>query len=659
MSRKPSRSPDVEGANAEAGGRDAASMVHRILIVVFVVAANANSFGGAFIFDDNDRILDEPAVRQVLPLSDHLATRRPLVSLSLAINHAVDGFNVRGYHVFNLLVHVLAALTLYALVRRTLIQSPRLKWEANAAGGFAFAVALLWALHPLQTQSVTYIIQRGESMAGLFYLLTFYCVLRASASGGSARWGVLAIAVCAAGMASKAVVVTAPVLAVIFDRVLLAENWRRLRRRWWLHLGLACTWLVLVVCGVARGLFVSGEPGGRATVGFGTGSVSPWEYAVTQPGVILHYLRLVFWPNPLVLDYDWPVETNTALIVLQVGVLAGLLIAAVWCLKKRPAIGFAGLAFFVVLSPTSSIVPIRDLAFEHRMYLPLACVLIVVLAIVRLGLIRIRKGTESSESAARGVAGFLVLFAAICCAMVTFDRNRAYDDPQEMWQSIVKLRPLNSRAHANVGWCLLQKGDLAGAEAATREAIRLREDYADGYVSLGQILKYQGKSEEAVRAFEGALEHGSDSAAARTNLIPILLAGGQVDEAVEHGRRAVALRPNMVEAHVNYAMALMQKGDIEAALSESRTAIRLNPDAYQAHFNLGRMQLDAGRFAEAEAAFRAVTRIAPTLAQGHYLLGIALANQGRVQDAVAAFQAALRIDPNHAEARRQIELAPR
>ena len=273
------------------------------LIALATVVAYENSFRGPFVFDDRASISENATIRHLWPiwkplfppnLHGETVGGRPLLNFSLALNYAASGFEVWSYHVGNLAIHLLAALLLFGVVRRTLLL-PGLGEQWNgAATPLALVVALLWAVHPLQTESVTYIVQRAESLVGLFYLLTLYCVIRGASS--SPWWYAAAVAACALGMASKEIMVSAPLIVLLYDRAFLAGSFRDAwRRRWGLYLALATTWLLLGWLAIS-----AGNRGGSA--GFGVG-MSAWAYLCTQFGAIAHYLRLSFWPHPLVLDY--------------------------------------------------------------------------------------------------------------------------------------------------------------------------------------------------------------------------------------------------------------------------------------------------------------------------------------------------------------------
>ncbi|HEV8347961.1 MAG TPA: hypothetical protein VGQ16_15405 [Vicinamibacterales bacterium] len=274
------------------------------LITAITCAAYASSFGGVLVFDDGPAIADNPNIRSLWPIShamsappDTTVSGRPIVSLSLALNYALAPGDVAehlwAYHAVNLALHLLAALTLFGIVHRTLTSvTMRDRWGANATP-LATVIALVWAVHPLQTRSVTYVVQRAESLMGLFYLLTLYCAIRG--------WTVAAITACAVGMATKESMITAPLIVLVWD--FLFRNPQSIRNpqssirnvRAPLHVGLLLTWTILAA------LIVDGY---RAhSVGFGLRGWTWWSYLITQAGVVTHYLRLAFVPRPLVLDY--------------------------------------------------------------------------------------------------------------------------------------------------------------------------------------------------------------------------------------------------------------------------------------------------------------------------------------------------------------------
>ena len=548
-----------------------------LVIAISGVLVYLNSFKGAFLFDDLKRIVANRHIRSVGAAWDTLSTsRRPAVNLSLAVNYHLDRLEVWGYHLVNIAVHVLAALILYGIVRRTLLRLSPASPSRRAVPWLALAVALIWVVHPLQTQSVNYLVQRSESMMGLFYLLTLYCVIRGADSGRSKPWHAAAVLACALGMGSKAVMISAPLIVLLYDRLFISKSISRiLRRRWGLYGSLAVTWLVLVFCGVARGVL---DPSlETSTVGFGYKGVTPFEYARTQPQIILHYLRLCFWPGQLCLDYGWPVAESWARILAASLVVGGLGLGTVWALLRRPWLGFAGAWFFLILAPTSSFVPIRDLAFEHRMYLPLAAVVVVVVVTVQWLVTSGCARFGAKPGVHREVKACLLAVVAVALGLRTLVRNLDYRTPVAMWTSVVQVRPEHARAHQNLGFELSNLGQSERAIEQFRQAVDLDPGFAEAQHSLGRELTVAGKPAEGIPYLQEAVRLDPNHDRAHTNLGITLAQLGRLDEAVSHYRRALEIKPRSADTHYALGAALLRQDKVAEAVEAFEETLRINP----------------------------------------------------------------------------------
>ncbi len=271
-----------------------------------------------------------------------------------------------------------------------------------------------------------------------------------------------------------------PVVVLLYDRAFLAGSFKRaLRRRWVLYVALAATWAPLA-------WLVASAHGRAGSAGWGN-NLTTWEYARTQPGIILHYLALAFWPQGQCLDYDWAPARMVSKILPGVLAIAVLLGATIWAFWKRPRWGFVGAAFFVILAPTSSIIPIRDLAFEHRMYLPLAAVIaLVVLAGHGLWQKATARFAASTPRTLWRPAAIIVV-GGLLAALVwrTSTRNEDYRTGLTIWQATVDRVPGNPRAHNNLGKCLDDAGETTLAYAHYLRALELQDDYADAHNNLG------------------------------------------------------------------------------------------------------------------------------------------------------------------------------
>lgn len=611
-----------------------------LALVVVILAAYANSLTGAFVFDDQSSVVGNSSIRRLwppgpvlLPPPEAGICGRPFANLTVALNYAVHGLEVRGYHAVNLVIHVLAALALFGVIRRTLTL-PALAGRFGAdARLLALAIAALWALHPAATGAVTYISQRVESLMALCYLATLYCFIRHATEGGR-RWAVLAVAACLLGMASKEVMITAPVLILLYDRTFLAGSFGgalRLRRA--LHLALAATWIFLAWLMLEARLADRG-------IGYSLG-ISTLDYALTESRAVWTYLRLSVWPHPLVFDYGWTFVTGFAAAAPYLAVVGALVLLTGFALWRRPAPGFLGAWFFLILSPSSSFVPIiQQPIAENRLYLPLAA----VPALAVLGFYVLNRRT-------------LLLWTAVVLVFggLTWRRNQDYRSPLALWTDTVAKLPDNARAHNNLGSALLAADRPGEAMEHFATAARLLPAYAEPRENLGVALLRAGRTAEAVGRLEEALQLRPDSADTLYNLGVALLAAGRTDEAIARSEQALRLNPDHAPAHNNLSVALLATGKIGPAIASAETAIRLQPGFAEAHYNLGNAVVQAGRPAEAIPHYEAALRLQPGSAQTHNNLGVALLQAGRTAAAAEHFTEALRLQPDHAGARRNLD----
>ena len=576
-------------------GGTRATLLGAAAIAVAVLAAYCGTFSVPFVLDDHPTIERNPTIRALWPLSIPLSPPgaadvnasvggRPLVNLTFALNYAASGIAVRSYHAVNLAIHISAALVLSGIVRRTLTRN---------AFSVSLAAALLWALHPMQTESVTYLTQRAESLAGLFYLLTIYCFIRSTEGPTPNRWQIGVVACCLLGMASKEVLVSAPLVVWLYDRTFVAgsfgEAWR-LRRGF--YLALFATWIALAY-------LAAGTAWHSGTAGFHT-EVEWWAYALTQCEAIVHYLRLAIWPEPLVFDYGMRVVRSPLEVAPQAALLLCLLIATAIALRRRPELGFAGAAFFAILAPTSSVVPIATQTIaEHRMYLALAP--LAVLAV----------GGMHKSFGARGVL-LCFLWAAVLGGL-TFARNRDYRSEYALWTDTVAKNPSSARAHSNLGKALLDAGNTEEAFAELVESLRLGPELPAAHFDLGLILERQGRRDEAREHYAAAVRLNPKYAEAHINLGVALLQSGDAASALPHLEAAVALAPDLPESHCNLANALLMLGRLPEAAEHFVEALRLRPDYAIAHANYGRLLWRTGHLDEAEAHLETALRIDPTL----------------------------------------------
>jgi hypothetical protein len=399
------------------------------------------------------------------------------------------------------------------VIRRTLLQPVLRAQFGESASLIALAAAGVWAVHPLVSSAVDYLSQRTEVLAGLFYLVTLYAFIRSVESARSVRWAGFAVLACLLGMASKESMVTAPFMVLLYDRTFVAGTLREaLRRRFWLHAALMTTWLALAA-------FMAGARLSARGIGYNLGV--PWlNYALTECRALLLYLKLSLWPHPLVFDYGWPFVRTVGNALPAASVLLGLAALVAWALRRKPILGFTGAWFFVLLAPSSSVVPLTEQPIaESRAFLALAAITTLLVA-------------ASFAWAGRRA---LLVWAAVSIALgaATLRRHDDFRTPVALWSDTVAKRPENPRAHNNLGAALSREpGREHEARGHFATAIRLRPDYADAHNNLGTDLLRTGQAQEAIERFEDARRINPQLADAHYNLGTALASTGRGREAV-------------------------------------------------------------------------------------------------------------------------------
>ena len=563
------------------------------ILTVAVLACYGSGLRGPFIYDDRGTITDNPTIEHlwstdVLSAPHETPTAgRPLVNVSFALNYALGGRDVLGYHIGNVALHLLCGLVLFGIARRTGVPT-----------GGALAIALLWTVHPLSSEAVNYITQRTESMMALCYLLTLYCAIRAVEAGSArGRWELAAVAACFAGMASKESMVTAPLAVVLYDRAFrFGSLAAAIRGRGRLYGGLALSWVLLaaLVATAPRNL----------SAGFSAHDADVWTYVLNQAVMISRYLRLAFWPSDLVLYYGWPQPLTATDVLPQLLLVLGLLAAAVVALTRQPRLGFLAAWFFLTLAPTSSVLPIAtEVGAERRMYLPL-------IAIVALVVIGYRSWVKDPRWRAAGLGiTVLVLVAG------TVARTSEYQSSLRLAETTVERWPTPG-GHSMLGTELAAAGRFAEAERHLREAAAV---HPPARYYLATVLAEQGKHREAIEGFRAFIRSQPPE------LDQVLLARGLLGDA------------------------LVKEGRYDEAAEEFR-AILSRSDDPEAAVQLAQIHMRRGHFEEAIPLFSKSLAVRPDDSRTLGSLGVALASTGRLDEAIATFQRAVDLDPHNTSA---------
>jgi len=623
------------------------TLICTLAIAVATFAVYANALRTPFIFDDVSSIVNNATIRTLWPPLDVLSpptgwgftvSGRPILNLSLALNYAVSGLDVWSYHVGNVLIHVLAALTLFGIVRRTLRQPVLAGRFSSHADLLALVIAGIWALHPLQTEAVTYLVQRAESLMGLFFFLTLYAFIRTIDSSRPRIWQVLAVAACLLGVGTKEVAALAPVIVLLYDRTFVSGSfvsaWKRHRG---MLLALAATWL-------PQAWLVAQVGGNRGdTMGFDVG-VSPIDFWLTQFEAVTRYLGLAFWPHPLVFDYGKiPAGSFLPTLLWAIPVLA-LIAATVVALVRWPAAGFLGAWFLSILAPTSVVPSLVQVVVEHRMYLPLAAVVAFVLAVTTLWF---------------GRRGIIAVGGALALAtgFATVHRNTIYQHEQTLWEDTLAKRPDNARAHNNLGGLLNNQGRFDEAIEHYRVSLRGDSTIANTHYNLGLALMNSGRPDEAIAPFIEAVSILPNYFNAHLYLGIILSEAGRTDEALPHFAEAIRFDPAPAIPHFHRGVALAGLGRWEEAIGDYEAALQINPNHAPAHSNWGVALFQLNSAPPAIEHFNAALRLDPALPGVHFNLGLALSSQGRRTEAILAYTEAVRLIPDFAEGHLNLGIA--
>ncbi|HMB95233.1 MAG TPA: tetratricopeptide repeat protein [Tepidisphaeraceae bacterium] len=566
--------------------RFALPLAAMVLMSAIVFGIYAKALDSPFFFDDEISVLDNVSIVRLWPLwgdaahrgplnpTNHLpVSGRPLVNLSLAVNYYFGRFDPLGYHVFNLIAHLISALLLWRIVTRTL----RLDYFANkfdrAAEILGFITALLWALHPLQTEPVIYVTQRTELLVGLFYFATLYASLWYwSARPKTSRriWLILATLVCLAGMACKEVMATAPLIVLLFERTFIAGSFKKaLRDSWRLYVGLCVSWGLLLVLNY-------NQPRSDSA-GFHLG-ISAHSWWMTQAKVLLIYLKLSIWPWPLTIHYATPYLTNVASAWIWWLPAMLIVIATLFFLWRRPALGFVGAWVLVILSPTLVVPIITEVAAERRMYLPLAA----LIALIVVGGYFLSKQVKP-----RVISSIVAAFAvALIWSLISVHRVAAYHDPITLWQETIAVDANDSVAHTNLGALLTKAGRQQEAIAHLNQSLLIKPDSAEAHNNLGIALARTGQSSEALKEFNKALELNPNYAEAYHNVGVALARAGQTSQAIVQFEKALRCNPNYSKAHLDLGSVLKQSGRLTEAIEHFQQAARLRPDMAEAYVNM-------------------------------------------------------------------------
>ncbi len=546
-------------------------------LVLATAAAYAGALENPFLLDDPVNITKNPTIQKPLDVGALVADPRAAVTLSLRWNWLAGGPDVAGYHALNFVAHALAGLLAFALARATLRLDAFRGRYARRADALAGIAALVFLLHPIQTESVTYVIQRAEILAGAALLGS---LLALAAMRDGPRPGAIAALAgsCVLGMYSKPSFAIAPALLFAFDLLLVARgSLRPIASRWPAYALTAIAAVATFAITRAHGSFQS------ETAGFGIDGITPLGYLSAQPGVLVQYLRVAFWPSSLCFDCGyrgpWPVLATFLgdSVVLPAAILAVIAGAALRWWRRRPLLAFAIAGSAIALAPTSSVVPLADFYVEHRLYLPIAFLAMAVVPAADDVLHALAARLGAPERAVRVAGAALAAVVVAALGATTVRRNELLADPIALMQDAVRQAPQNERAHYNLANYYKRAGRLEEAIPHYEAAIRLLPNVIRSYQNLGSLYLQQHRPEKALEVYLAGAAAQPEVAMAHRNVANTYLQLGRPTEALEAAERALAIEPRNANGRRLAGDALLALGRPRDAAAQWRAGLEAAP----------------------------------------------------------------------------------
>lgn len=646
-----------------------------ILLVLVVILAYIRTFHAPFVFDDFHSIADKARIRDLSNFFSYpiLTAQRPLADFTFALNYQVGGLNVFGFHVVNTLIHILNTFLVYMIAffafTRLYGENGSISDKVKSADEpakilitAALFTALFFALHPLQTQAVTYIVQRYTSLFAFFSLLCIWLFIqarlrmeKASLSDDTKKIDSIVVllfvfSLFSAGAAflSKQTAAMLPGLVLLTELIFFRKktyNWKKAI--------LVCApvfflfiLFVMYSSGVFRGDFALGSllEDVRAR-SMETKDISRWTYLITQFSVLVVYIRMILLPYGQNIDHMFPFTESLFNLqtLASMGLIFAIIAVAVMAFKKKPIITLAAGWFFIALSIESSIIPIRDAMFEHRLYLPMFAPALLFGYIIFYATEKFGKKT-------------FIWFPAACLILIlgvtTVLRNEVWRDPVILWKDSIQQNPDNYRAWANLGQAQLAENNITAAEESSRYSLKLSSKNPQAMGNLGIALARQGKFNEAVPYLKRAVEFMPESFDFHYNLGVTYGVSGKNSQAIEHYQKALKIRPDHLLSLMNLGVEFGRLNRLVEAEQVLSKALEIVPDNVDLLMNLGIIQFNMGNQDAALEKMLQAEKIAPKSSEIQTNIGIIHHSMGNYKEALQYLGRAVQLDPanDHAKA---------
>jgi tetratricopeptide (TPR) repeat protein len=640
-----------------------------LLIAVTALLIYSDTFSYPFHFDGTGTIVENNKLRDLSNFWPPTGTRYTGY-LSFALNYHFGGLDVFGYHLVNILIHIINGFLVWSLVTLT-FKTPvmeRATADSQLKYFIALTASLLFISHPVQTQAVTYIVQRFASLATLFYLLSLVLYIKARLSnegqGLGAKnilFGLASLLAAVLAMKTKEISFTLPFVVLLYEIMFFDYKDLSLKRFLYLvPISLTIFIIPLSLIGIDKPLGdVIGEFREAAQE---TEAVPRGIYLLTQFRVIVTYIRLLILPANQNLDYDYPLYNSP----FEPGVFFSFIFLfsffglAIYLFKRSRKTdnvyallaSFGILWFFITLSVESSIIPIRDVIFEHRLYLPSVGAVIVFCSAAYHVFDYVKPNVSPFVATC-----VLLIITVFPLGGAGYARNLVWKDEVTLWEDVVRKSPGKVRGHYSLGTSYDKKGRMEEAISKYKEALRLNPDHSITHNNLGLAYSRQGRIDEAITEFKEARRLSPDLAKAHYNLGKVYNSQGRIDEAIAEYKETIRLKSDFSSAYNNLGLVYFDQGRILEAIEEYKAALRLAPDAPEPHYNMGNAYFNRGRIDEAIEEFKEAVRLKPDLAEAYNNIATAYAMQGRMDEAVKELEQAIRFKPDYTEARNNLGAA--
>ncbi|MDY6838335.1 MAG: tetratricopeptide repeat protein [Thermodesulfobacteriota bacterium] len=644
-------------------------LISILVISLLCAVIYSNTLESPFVFDDLQHINRNPHIRLThldfgklydagfrSPISN-----RPVANVSFALNYYFGKYDLTGYHIFNAIVHLINGILVYLLALRIFNELSHIKrqnppdlesWAMPESPNLPITLmslfaALVFVAHPLQTQSVTYIVQRMNSLATMFCLLSLLLYIKGRLLPLRwKQWVLFTASFLSWGLAlgSKEIAATLPVMVFLYEWFFfqdLSVSWIRKRSIYIL--------LPLVALVVMALFYLGPHPFDRVTAPYVHRDFTLEERVLTQLRVVVFYVTQLLYPHPSRLNLLHAFQTSHSLFdpittLLSLLLIVSVIGTAIFVARKQRLISFCILWFFVNLVIESSVLGL-EMVFEHRLYLPMFGVALFF-AYLLFHLLH--------DKRLWAVTASVVIVLSLVTA--SYLRNRVWQDDRTLWSDVLSKNPQSARAHLNLGVAFMAQDKVDEAISHYRKALKIKPYYVRTHNNLAVALREKGNLDEAISHYHIALRIRPKYVDAHNNLALALREKGQLDEAISHYRKALRIRPTLAEAHNNLGIALREKGQLDEAISHYRKALALDPDLTDAHHHLAVALTCQGRQEEAVAHFSQALRMMPNDPETHNMLGNTLAQQGRLKEAAVHFKKALEIRKDYAEAHNNLAL---